>query len=359
MSKSKLQGLTWNKQTGQGKVDKRVPGVGRVQVRFRASSWQEAEEAFHRAVGNAKSAAAAPKTKTFVEAATKYLAEETKSSISRDAQGLEIIMPWIGHLKLDSVHQGTLQPYIDHRKSQGMKSNTVARELAVVRRILILASRVWRDLDDKPWLQTPPLIRLPKWDDEAKPYPLSWDEQRALLEAMPAHLAEMTLFGLNTGARENVICELRWEWEIKVPELNTSVFFVPREYAKNKCDGILVLNKTAKSIIESRRSQEGGHVFTYRGKPVARINNTGWRSAWKSAGLPVGDDVLSGPHNLRHTFARRLRAVGVPLETRKVLLHHVNGDITVHYSPAEIAELIEAVEKLSQSQRATILRMAV
>ena len=36
-------------------------------------------------------------------------------------------------------------------------------------------------------------------------------------------------------------------------------------------------------------------------------------------------------HDLKHTMGRRLRAAGVPLETRKVLLGHRNGDITSHY----------------------------
>ncbi len=51
-------------------------------------------------------------------------------------------------------------------------------------------------------------------------------------------------------------------------------------------------------------------------------------------------------HNLKHTFGRRLRAAGVPLETRRVLLGHKNGDITSHYSVPEIRELIDAVERV-------------
>jgi len=51
-------------------------------------------------------------------------------------------------------------------------------------------------------------------------------------------------------------------------------------------------------------------------------------------------------HDLKHTFGRRLRAVGVPLETRKVLLGHKNGDITSHYSAAELTELLEASNRV-------------
>src|SRR5487761_2092085 len=55
-------------------------------------------------------------------------------------------------------------------------------------------------------------------------------------------------------------------------------------------------------------------------------------------------------HDLKHTFGRRLRAAGVPLETRKVLLVHKNGDITSHYSAPEIEELLEAVNRVCRSK---------
>jgi len=79
---------------------------------------------------------------------------------------------------------------------------------------------------------------------------------------------------------------------------------------------------------------------------VGKMNNTGWKRAWREAKLPVSRNVLRGVHNLKHTFARRLRSAGVSNETRRVLLGHTNGDITTDYSVAEVAELLEAVNRL-------------
>ncbi len=53
-------------------------------------------------------------------------------------------------------------------------------------------------------------------------------------------------------------------------------------------------------------------------------------------------------HDLKHTFGRWLRAASVPLETRKVLLGHRNGDITSHYSAPEIEELLVAVNRVCE-----------
>jgi len=49
----------------------------------------------------------------------------------------------------------------------------------------------------------------------------------------------------------------------------------------------------------------------------------------------------------------------VPEETRKVLLGHKNGDITTHYSAAELRDLIEAVQNIDASRETpmiTVLR---
>jgi hypothetical protein len=48
-------------------------------------------------------------------------------------------------------------------------------------------------------------------------------------------------------------------------------------------------------------------------------------------------------------------------ETRKVLLAHKNGDITTHYSAAEVRELLEAVQRIDASRETpmiTLLRTA-
>jgi integrase len=60
---------------------------------------------------------------------------------------------------------------------------------------------------------------------------------------------------VNTGCREQEVCSLRWEWEIDVPELETSVFLIPEERVKNGEERLVVLNKVAKSIVESVRGQ--------------------------------------------------------------------------------------------------------
>jgi integrase len=129
---------------------------------------------------------------------------------------------------------------------------------------------------------------------------------------------------------------------VQVPELETSVFLVPSEHVKNREERLVVLNRVAQSVVDEVRGQHEAFVFTYRGKPIFQMNNTAWQRARKVIGLSQ-----LRVHDLKHTFGRRLRSAGVPLETRKVLLGHRNGDITTHYAAPELEELIEAANKVS------------
>ena len=142
----------------------------------------------------------------------------------------------------------------------------------------------------------------------------------------------------------------------QVPALGRSVFAIPGECTKNGEDRLVVLNDVAWSVIEAQRGNHPQFVFVYRSKkgkvcrPVGKMNNTAWKKAWRNAGLPVTDEYKRGVHNLRHTFGRRLRSAGVPVETRKALMGHTNGDITTHYSEPELMELLDAVNSVSETQ---------
>jgi integrase len=155
----------------------------------------------------------------------------------------------------------------------------------------------------------------------------------------------MCLFKVNTGTRDQEVCQLRWDWEVQVPELNTSVFLVPGEFVRNREDRLIVSDRVAKSVVDEVRGQHEEYVFIYRGKPIFQMNNTAWQRARREIGLPK-----LRIHDLKHTFGRRLRSAGVSNETRKVLLGHRNGDITTHYSAPELEELIEAANRVCEQK---------
>lgn len=322
------------KRAGVWHIDKRIGGRRICQStgtseRFLARLMEETRQAEVYGVRPAR---------TFEEAAAKFVLEnQHKRSIGNDIGRLKLLMPWIRQERLDRLHLGTLEPWIVHRRKEGAAIGTINHGLKVVRRILNLAATEWIDEYGLTWLASPPKIRLLPDTNKRQ----SWDEQARLFQHLPAHLAEMALFAVNTGCRDSEICRLRWEWEVKVPTFKTSVFIIPGRYVKNADDRLVVLNKVARSVVEKRRGVHETHVFTYRGKPMTRMLNTAWMRAREKAGLKQ-----VRVHDLKHTFGRRLRAAGVSFEDRQDLLGHRSGRITTHYSAAELTRLIEAAESV-------------
>ncbi len=311
----------------------------------------EAEEYLIRRLGEVRAEAErrARGVFTFEEAALRYLEEiAEKPSAGTVAMHLDQLFPFIGEQALKQVHDGTLKAFVDHERSRGMAPKSINNAIGMVSAVLNRAARVWRTEDGTPWLEYAPprLTRLSTKGQRGRPYPLSWVEQDRLVKALPRHLVDAALFAVNTGCREQEICQLRWDWEVRVPDLETSVFILPETFTKTSTERVVVLNTVARRVIDARRGRHREHVFTYRGRALAKLHSSAWKRAWRAAGLPVAPGVLKGVHNLRHTYGRRLRGAGVPLETRKALLGHASGDITTHYSAAELRELLDAAEKV-------------
>ncbi len=193
------------------------------------------------------------------------------------------------------------------------------------------------------------LSEKPRW-----PYPITWQEQDALFRRLPAHLARMALFAVNTGLRDSNVCGLQWQWEVAVPEVGRSVFVIPPEAFKTKRPHVVILNDVACSIIESQRGKHPIWVFPYRGRRIGKMNNNGWQQARHEVGLP-----LVRVHDLRHSVACRLRAAGVSAEDREALLGHANHSMAGHYASADVGRLLKQANLiLNRSGTQTVLRVA-
>ncbi|MBD8680348.1 tyrosine-type recombinase/integrase [Pseudomonas sp. CFBP 13719] len=315
--------------------------------------------------------------RTWREASIKFLMEvKDQPSIHISATYMAQLDPFIGDMPITHIDDDALAPYIKSKlnplKGRPVTNRTVNIALQRVIRVLNLCARKWRDEQKRPWLDTVPMISLLDERTSArKPYPLSWEEQTILFSQLPEHLQIMGMFKVNTGCREQEVCKLQWDWEIAVPELETSVFLIPAGFGgrsekagvKNRDERLVVLNDVAKSIIEKQRGQHAKHVFPF-GKPdehgvgttINRMNDSAWKRAriratkkWLETHIRKAHDGFTRirVHDLKHTFGRRLRAAGVTEEDRKALLGHKNGSITSHYSAAELDQLITAANKVS------------
>jgi integrase len=358
MGQKKMSGLV--KRGNIWHVDKRVGGR-RIQCSTEATDLNRAQEFLTHLIEQERRIRVYgdPVPHLFVDACTRYVKEMTKKSRDRDIQDLKAVMPYIGYLELKKIHLGTLQRFIDERYELGIKSSTVNRTLCVVRLVLKKAASIWRDDHGNPWLTSVPEIPKLDWRDARPAYPINEMQQDLLMKHLNEELRMMTLWLVNTGLRSNELLNLRWSWTRDIPELGAFVFDVPGHYTKNKNDRVVMLNRAVRSTLGSLEQGSTDLVFAnQQGGKRDKIRTTHWLTARERAANEfeevTGQDAHWGfrnlrVHDLRHTFATRLRRSGVGIEVRKDLMAHVNSDVTTHYSAGELSELLEAVERLAGS----------
>lgn len=358
MGRSKKGGI-YSSKTGGYDVDSTFRGR---RIRKRGfDAYQEAEDFLlaekHRIKGETTRGVRLPVS--LDEAAAKYIQEQeanNQPSWENEVSMLKPVIELCGSLTLDQIDMDSLAPFTEARKSQGLKASTINRSLAIVRAIGHRAATAWKFENGLTWLERAPAISMLDENDKRPPRPLAWAEQPVLLDQLPDHLKAMVLFDLNTGVRDNVVCNLMWDWEAHVQihqEKTISVFVVPRTHVKGrKQERIIVCNSAAQKVIDSQRGLHPDFVFTYakrlaEGKverrPTQHMNNSAWRKGRSRAGL--GDLHV---HDLRHTVGMRLRAAGVSPRTQDAILWHASGDMTDHYAIAQLREVYDALERIAQ-----------
>ncbi len=378
MGRSKTTGLIC--RNGVWHIQKHVKGYGRLCESTGTRDYAEAERFLIFRINEVRNASlyGVRPARIFREAATKYLLEhQHMPSVKDSASMLKQLDPFIGDVPLNRIHDGVLSGFVRKRRAEGVSHRTINMAIERVTRILRLASTVWRDENGLTWLETAPaLTKLDERATQRKPYPLSWEEQRVLFRLLPDHLSRMALFKVNTGCREQEVCQLKWGWEVPVPELGTSVFLIPsnfggrREFSgvKNGEDRLVVLNDVAKSVVDAQRGNDSAWVFPYKDRALAKMNDSAWKNArvraakqWQAEMNEAAPEGFAHVrvHDLKHTFGRRLRAAGVTFEDRQVLLGHKNGSVTTHYSAPDIANLVEAANRVAATERRKIDAMTI
>ena len=350
MAQRRTPGL--RKRAGVWHIQKQVKGHGSIYESTGTSDLQEAERYLAHRLNEIRQTVTYGDRPVvaFQRAAEKFLIENGHlKSLERMGYSLDQVMPYIGDLPLQRVHNDSLATFRADRLKAGISASTINKDLSCVRRILNLAARVWRHGNGMTYLATPPLIQMEK-GPKRQPYPLTWAEQGKLFAELPSHLERMALFMVNTGLRSGELCALQSRWEVKVPELGSSVFLLPE--TKNGQQRVVVINEIAKKVLEAQRGTHSEYLFTYQGSPILKMNSSAWRQARKRAGL---EQVRV--HDLRHTFGHRLRAAGVSFEDRQDLLGHKSERMTTHYSAPELDQLVKSANAICKQRPATVLRV--
>lgn len=170
--------------------------------------------------------------------------------------------------------------------------------MALIRAIFRMAHREWE------WIEHVLAFRTYTSNGKGRVRWLSRAQADRLLQELPPHQQDLMLFALATGLRQGNVKSLTWD------QVDFSRRIVTVEHGDTKNNEALSvrLNGLAISVVERQRRKQCEHVFTDAGRPIGQLNTKHWRAAFKRAGI-----TNFRWHDLRHTWASRLRQNDVPI----------------------------------------------
>jgi integrase len=265
--------------------------------------------------------------------------------------------PYIGEQPMNNIYRGydgqndptPLEQFILDRSKDKVSARTINYALTVLNIIGNRAVKRWRGSGGKPL--------IPFWagvylidQEEANALRLepkravghiSWEEQTVLFNELPELNRDMCLFKVNTGCRDQEVCQLHWSWLVQTDD-GIWYFEIPAGFVKNRMRRVVVLNDIAKSLIQKRMEDHPKYVFVYKDHSLSRMNGTAFRKARRRSTKKLPNLRNVGIHNLKHTYGARLRAADVPEEDRKFLTGHKGKmSMATYYAAPDLKKMLE------------------
>ena len=209
---------------------------------------------------------------------------------------------FMGHKKLSDITADDIDLYKQQRLSKGIKQNTIARELQVLRNLFNHAYKRDKFFGKNPVAES----RLPTFNDK-KERVLTKDEETSLLKACPDHLKNVIQIALNTGMRRGEILGLQWDWI----DLDENIIILPQTHTKTNESRKVPINNTVRRILLQRKLKSGGSEFVFPSEE-SKSGHIDWlKRSFKTACRNAQIEGLRF-HDLKHTAITRMVEAGIP-----------------------------------------------
>jgi integrase len=177
---------------------------------------------------------------------------------------------------------------------------------------------------------------------------LSPDEFKTLVDNSEGHTKAIISTGYYTGMRKGEILKLTWD---KIDLANRMIRLEALDTKDKEARKIPICDELYKVLASLpnriQGSNEDSHVFQYKGKPIANIQNS-LKRACKLAGIKYGRFVRGGFifHDLRHTFNTNMRKAGVPESVIMDITGHSTRNMFDRYNTVDEEDAQNAVKQL-------------
>jgi integrase len=266
----------------------------------------------------------------------------------RAQANLRHLQPFFGSLSVRHINHASVRQYIARRRAEGAANATVAREVAILKRMLSLAAAEGR---------IPAVPKLPAISvQNARQGFFEPGQLEALLQHLGDKYAAMTRFAAITGWRKEEVRTLTWkqvdfaagEVRLEVGATKNGRGRIFPFAASPALEALLKAQRDITTQVERAQGKIIPWVFHRNGVPVG----VSWYKAWHRAAAKAG---VPGRlfHDLRRTAVRNLVRAGVPERVAMELTGHLTRRVFDAYHIVPKQDLVEAVERLARAGRET------
>lgn len=228
-----------------------------------------------------------------------YQADRLKAKIASPGTLKYALVPIFRHIANLQPHMLASRAYMNARLTEGVKDNTIRREVAIIRAALAWAVR-------EEWIGRAPYIATPPAGAPRDRWLTREEIDRLIAAAHFHHLRLFIVLAYHTAARMGAILDLTWD-RVDL-EYRKISYDRPGRSATNKRRAVVPINLPA--FVELQAARELAtidHVIEWRGKSIRAVKKA-FQDACRRAGI---EDC--SPHILRHTSATHMVMASVPL----------------------------------------------
>jgi integrase len=242
-------------------------------------------------------------------------------------------------MKLSDITSEVIEDFKEKRLSAGVRTATVNRDLAVLRRMMKLAARK-RFINESPF---PDVEFLEERKQRRHPHILTFEEEDRLLGTAVPHIRALTVLILETGMRSRrEALSLLWR---DVDFANDLICV--RESKTRAVDRTIPISGRCKIELLRWRGLLGPEFSSYvfpnmrtPSKPLSDVRRS-WEKALEDAGIEY-----FWIYDLRHTLASRLTQAGVSPIFVAQIIGHSSPSILSTYARAIDEFKRDAIHKL-------------
>lgn len=287
--------------------------------------------------------------RTYDELMVSYLkaVQDDKRRPERDIYTLRRLTPYFRGKGLTTLKRSDIRGYIDQRKSEGVKSATINREIGLFSAALNYARREWE------WDIPNPAEGMRQREPEGRVRSLTVEEARRLLHLAEGNsrspwLPDFIRLALNTGCRRDELLRLEW----RRVDLKANLIHLEGKNTKSGKRRSVPLNEEARmSLLNLARFRaihcpDSAWVFCHKDGERLQAVRRAFSTVLKQAG--VTDFRI---HDLRHTCASWLVSAGQPLHAVRDLLGHSTVKMTeryAHLAPENVRAAVVVLNSVSR-----------